>query len=657
MSAVPPQVAPAPPPIAAPPPAATPPPAPPPLSTLTEKASQLAGKISSQPQFEAALASVGGAALPPQDKGQLWNTVQKTRIGQGLPPATIAGAPQPLVGGQQPVPPSVTAALPASVTQTATPPAPGSVSGPQTATAPPAAKPPPPPANPLAQTAPPEPTAGSLGLQTPVDNGPVGPDGKPLAAPQQKPVSFTPAKYEAPKKGLLYAAAALSLLFPGSQIGRAAGSFAQGLNTGAQQKYQRNEKVAEQKFEADKANAQTDYQNAVAKYGAASEQSHRAFLNLQVQNGAKVEQAESAWKSQVAALQQHQQLYTQGLNAQGKPIPPPAQLAKPLPPNAGAAEYAAHESALANWYNTNGMTGPGSQHASAATEYQKQVQQQATQAAELQRTMMTIQAGYARTNATISAAASRQDAEFRQQYALLDSRERDGYRTQATRSNAEASKLWAGLTTPVTDGFGQTKPAIVTPNSPLYQGITTALNGMTKGQGRYDPQGYAQYVIDNTPSLKDNPIAQQVLQAKADALSYTMRSNGYQPVQFIPPPKLDSSVVLKHAGVNPSDPNVQAWRAQATAANIDPDSPEAIAAMKHDLGAGGGARPSARAVAPAAPPDPAHRDAPLLGVASGIQHVLGTSGLTHQDPQAAARAAGLTPGTPAWNNYLRTHGQ
>lgn len=653
--------------VATAPPAAAPPPAsPPPLSTLNEKASQLAGSISSQPQFEAALGSIpGAAALPPDAKGQLWDTVQKTRVGQGLPPMTIAapGGPPggaPVAGGQTPVTPAVTAALPPSVTG-----APSSApagNAPTAGNAPPPAAPPP--ANPLAQTVPPAPTAASLGLQTPQDNGPIDPaTGKPMAAPQQKDVQFTPAKYQPPKKGLLYAAAAIALLFPGSQIGKAAGSFVQGLNSGAQQKYQRDEQTAEQKFAADKSNAQTDYQNASTKYGAASEQAHRAYLNLQTANGAKLDEAEAGWKSQVAALAQKQNLYIQGLGPNGKPIPPPPALAKPLGPKAGAADYAAHETALANWYNTNGMTGPGAQHAASATEYQKQVSAEATQAAELQRTMMTINAGYARTNATINAAAARQDAQFREQFAVLDAHERDGYRTEATRSNQEASKLWAGLTTPITDGFGQTKPAIVPDKeldgSPgkLKQSITAALNGMTKGQGRYDPQGYAQYIIDNTPSLKDNPIAQQVLSTRADALTYTMRSNGYQPVPFIAPPKLDSSVVLKHAGVNPADPNVKAWRAQATAANIDPDSPEAIAAMKHDLGSGGGARPSARPVAPAAPPDAAHKDAPILGVASGIQHVLGTAGSTKQDPEAAARTAGLTPGTPAWNNYLRTHGQ
>ena len=78
MAATPPTIAPvAPSPTSAPVPAAAPPPpAPPPLSTLTEKASQLAGQISSQPQFEAALASVGGGTLDFLNLSQTNNNTQ-----------------------------------------------------------------------------------------------------------------------------------------------------------------------------------------------------------------------------------------------------------------------------------------------------------------------------------------------------------------------------------------------------------------------------------------------------------------------------------------------------------------------------------------------------------------------------------------------------
>ena len=261
MAATPPTIAPvAPSPTIAPVPAAAPPPpAPPPLSTLTEKASQLAGQISSQPQFEAALASLGGGTLPPQAKGQLWDTVQKTRVGQGLPPMTIPapGAPPggaPVVGGAAPVPPAVTAALPASVTA-----APNAApSGtPQVATS---ANPvPPPPVSPAQKQVP--------GQEVPLEQAPPAPTAT-YQAPDLKTPTYNAPKYEPPKKGLLYAAAALALLFPGSQIGRAAGQFAQGLNTGAQQKYQRDTDTAKTQFDAEKQKDDVINQGALAQASA-----------------------------------------------------------------------------------------------------------------------------------------------------------------------------------------------------------------------------------------------------------------------------------------------------------------------------------------------------------------------------------------------------
>lgn len=626
-----------------------PPAVPPPLSTLNEKASQLAGKISNQQQFEAALTSVGGQSLPAEDKGKLWDTVNQTRVGQGLPPLTVAQQNSQMGAANAALPPSVTGA-PGPAPAAAPAPQPGaSVARPPQAGAPPpvAAPPRPEPQSPLAEPVAPRPTAESLGLKPPQDTGPLDASGKPMAAPEKRDTAFTPAKYEPPKKGLLYAAAALSLLFPGSQIGRAAGSFAQGLNQGAQQKYQREEKTAEQKFEADKANAQTDYQNASAKYGAASEQAKRAFLNLQVANGATLEKATAAWDAEQANRAQRQALFEKGLDAQGKPIQPPPALAKPLGPKASASDYAQHENALAQWYDDHGIKGPAAQHAATAAEYQKQVQAQITQAGELQRTMATITAAANRTNATIAAAAGRQEQAFRQQFAMLDYRERDRYREQASRSTAEANKLWSGLTTPVTDGFGQTKPAIVDPKSPLYGALTTAMRGMTQGSGRYDPQGYAEYVINNTPSLKDNPIAQQVLQARATGLEMTLRSNGYQPVPFVAPPETKhpaggtTALSFAQDAISHNVPLANIPQAMHDSGFSQPEIATTLKTLKV-------AQPR-----PEAPVDPRHPDAPALSVARGLQVV--TGGPTKTDPSATARAAGLTPGTPAWDNYMRTH--
>jgi hypothetical protein len=604
------------------------------MATLTEKASQIAGDISNQSQFEAALQSAGASNLPAPAKGQLWDTVNKTRVGRGLPPLQVnppAGTPPATVASAPATPPQSGAAPSAPASAPASP-APSRPSSGNAPAPPPAASGP----APLKQVP---------GQEVPLDQAPPAPTAK-YEAPTLESATYKAPEYHAPNKGLEYAAMALALLFPGAPIGRAASSFVQGMNTGAQQRYQRDEQTAKDQYEAAKGKADTDNQGAIAAANA-------KFQNAEAYDRYMATKTAVGNDNQDRIFTARQNARRDGTNPDtGRPFQLPPALAKPPDPRKGYDALAQWHQARAAAYTALGATTPAAQEDAAAKEAMTAAEQARTQAAELDRTIMTINAANARTSAEIGAAAGRQEAEFRNGWAMLDARESQQYRDQATRVNGDANKLWANLTTPITDQYGQTKPPVVAPGSPLYQSLTVAMKGMQQGQGRMDPQGYAQYVIDNTPSLKDNPIAQQVLQAKAEGLEFTMRANGYQPVPFIPPPKLDSATILKHAGVNPSDPKVQAWRAQATSAGIDPDSPEALAAMKNDLkGGAGGAAPR-----PSAPVDPAHPDAPVLGVLKGAQGVLAQPG-AKPDPVAMARAAGLTPGTPAWNTFMRTHGQ
>jgi hypothetical protein len=596
------------------------------MATLTEKASQIAGDISNQSQFEAALQSAGASNLPAPAKGQLWDTVNKTRVGRGLPPLQV----NPPAG----TPPATVASAPATPPQSGAAP-----SAPASAPASPA------PSRPSSGNAPAPPPAAKPGAASPSAVPVYAPPAATATyqAPDLKTATLEKTQYHAPNKGLEYAAMALALLFPGAPIGRAASSFVQGMNTGAQQRFQNDEQQAKEKYEADKA--------------ADDRYNQGALTTARMKYDAQRDADTSAGRAYDANFQIRQEMIKQGRNpTTGQPIPPPPQLQRILPPGVNrpvaSADYIAHYQKLSQYYDSIGATDKGTEYRETATQAQAAANESQKLAEEIWKTNATIQAGYNRTSAEIRAAAGHQEAEFRNGWAMLDARQSQRYRDDATRSNGEANKLWANLTTPITDQYGQRKPPVVAPGSPLYQSLTVAMKGMQQGQGRMDPQGYAQYVIDSTPSLKDNPIAQQVLQAKAEGLEYTMRANGYQPVPFIPPPKLDSATILKYAGFNPSDPKVQAWRAQATSAGIDPDSPEALAAMKNDLkGGAGGAAPR-----PSAPVDPAHPDAPVLGLLKGAQGVLAQPG-AKPDPVAMARAAGLTPGTPAWNTFMRTHGQ
>ncbi|MGD0968665.1 MAG: hypothetical protein ABR949_10290 [Candidatus Aquilonibacter sp.] len=219
-----------------------------------------------------------------------------------------------------------------------------------------------PPANPLATPLPAAPVQKAA-----VESAPLGPDGKPLPAPQERNVDFKPAQYKPPNKGLEYAALALTLLAPGTKIAQAAAQFVGGLNKGSEEAYQRNEQQAEQKYKVDQANAENEYKNAVARYGAASDEAHRAFVNQQSVNGADFATAEAAWQAKVAGIRQKQELWTQGLMIGPKgnaiPVPLPPALAKPLGPNATPQASFQRQNAIADFYAKNGITGAPAQRA------------------------------------------------------------------------------------------------------------------------------------------------------------------------------------------------------------------------------------------------------------------------------------------------------
>jgi hypothetical protein len=88
---------------------------------------------------------------------------------------------------------------------------------------------------------------------------------------------------------------AARLLFPGAPIARMAAALAGGLQQGAEQKFQRNEKVPEQQYKVAQDKAQPECQNAQARYGAASDEAKRAFVNRQAQRGVDAETASASF--------------------------------------------------------------------------------------------------------------------------------------------------------------------------------------------------------------------------------------------------------------------------------------------------------------------------------------------------------------------------
>lgn len=193
---------------------------------------------------------------------------------------------------------------------------------------------------------------------TPPPSQPAPPRGTPAAnstsdaAPQEAappPVpAFTPAQYKAPNKGLEYLALGIGLLFPGAPIARAAAGFAQGLQTGAERKYERGEQQAEQTYQG----------------------------QLEARRGT-MEQQKVAFDNAVTQYQARQDLRSRGIDpATNQPFVLPPQLQRILPPGQnrqpGAEDYFRHETQLANFYDSVGAAAIAKDHRTFAADYQRQ---------------------------------------------------------------------------------------------------------------------------------------------------------------------------------------------------------------------------------------------------------------------------------------------
>ena len=438
-----------------------------------------------------------------------------------------------------------------------------------------------PPANPLATALPPPPVQKAA-----VEGAPIDPTtGKPMAAPQERNVNFTPAQYKPPNKGLEYAALALTLLFPGAPIGRAAAGFVQGLNKGSEQAYQRKEQEAEQKYKVDQANADNEYRNAVSRYGAASDEAHRAFVNQQAVNGADFATAEAAWQAKVAKIRQTQELWTQGLtiNAKGQavPIPLPPQLAKPLPPTATPGANAQRYNTISDWYAKNGVTGaPAVRAQKLADQYTSFVVDQYNQGRE-----------DARHADTENREDSRQAARFahdEHMHTLDNPVEKQRILGAASGAQNDYYSFMRDQTTPKKDKDGNDVPVGINPDT--MKALQPYLNKVLRDQ---DPVGLAKHYAE---MHNDDPAQQQALALAGQYAMYQRMSRG----QLVSPrgdayydavDRANAAAAAKRAdatltksGLNLRDPQVAAEVKKFKDSGVPIDA-DAIAAIKKDLAA------------------------------------------------------------------------
>lgn len=503
---------------------------------ISEAVSQNAYKLQTPQAFEQFVSTQpGGASLTPAQKQTLYGTVSKTRETHGLPAPPPPGIPQVAPGPISPAPPP------------AVPPAGGASPA---ATAPGGA-----PSPPLGNAA--GPAAPPVDYNTPLKS----PD--PLVVPpppaHETVPQFQGAEYHKPAKGLEYLALGIGLLFPGAPIGKAAASFAQGLNQGADSRYKRDEGAAEKQYEVKKAQADVDARGAQNDFNVALEQ-------------AKAKQAGSVADTNIfnervlAAQQQHVTDVKDG-----KFFKIPAELTRILPPGTNRpvteADYANHFQGLARAAMTQGATGLAGEYTKQAEDWNKAALKRQSDDDALKKMWYTFQqqdhlasvheAGSDRRAAASDARADRRDAIAERRMDDMEDRVDSGrlqtVRNEAGRAGQDFSKVWATATTPGTgtrawavkdkDGnltltpSGQTQGAvavmtdkqghIVPFGTPLPAEISDTQRGVItqmikRIQTAPDPQGLALHLADS----QQNGAVKEVLNAAGNYAGLTRQASG-----------------------------------------------------------------------------------------------------------------------------------
>lgn len=565
------------------------------MARATEVTSQKALDIPTQDALLTTIKTQPGAdQLSQSQVGDLVSTWTKTRQSHGLPAMA------------QPVSPQVQAALPPSVTgQPSAAPA-----GAPQAGAPTARGPVPPPAAPGLKAVPGQDAVPQQTAPTPTAQY----QAPPLESPTYTAPKEQSAQYKAPNKGLQYAAAAISLLFPGSQIARAAGGFSEGLTQGADAKFKRASDAAHEANRVAEANAGHQFEADRDKDNATNQtrlaQAQGNFTSAQLADKTAAARATTDYNNQVSIYNDRQSKRAQGMNPDtGKAFQLPPALSKTPDPSLGYDGLAKWHQARALAYTQLGATGPASQEDAAA----KSATTQATNAANNARSLIEANARMRNEWAIHSDTESNENArhndtvDHEDRRALLaDQGRRAEYGTKASAADKSLYTTWQQYTKPQTkivevkdpatgqvtathavplvDDKGQ---AVLAPISgDLQKSLTKMVNAVRQDR---DPQGAAAYYaahLDNTPG---GLAGQEILQQAGEASSLRMYANGRVPEPHSFPKIAEAKTP---AGVNLKDPKVVAWREEASSAGIDPDSAEAIAAMNKDLGAGAHVAPA-----------------------------------------------------------------
>jgi len=414
--------------------------------------------------------------------------------------------------------------------------------------------------DPVPQYQPPKGPAPQLG--PPVDPA----TGQPMAAPQETAPAFTPAKYVPPAKGLEYLALGVGLLFPGAPIARLATGVAQGLKERADTSYKRHEQEAEDQYKAKAAQAQADYNNAVQKYGVASDEAKRAYVNQQSVYGVAEDHAKADYDNKVVKYKAAQDARARGIDPRTqKPFIVPPALQKPPPPQAGAAGYAQYENGLAQFYTSVGATDLAAQHDAEAKAYNAQVKEDATNARQMGMAIYREQSEDNRANNR----ENREDARTAVREAHQDARtaattagKLPALKDEAMRASQAFYADWAKALKPPTNPDGTPRPQKNTDGTPKVGADGTPIFATPQISPQAaqvlsktfslidrdsDPAGTAMHYADTTT----DPVQKEMLLARGRAADLTRRSKGMPilPHGYAPIPKAAASAKMPAADV------------------------------------------------------------------------------------------------------------
>jgi len=453
---------------------------------------------------------------------------------------------------------------------------------------------PPPPPNPQAQ---PAPLAAAPSAQ-PIPPIQKPPELQPPAAPlpHENTATFTPTQYQPPKKGLEYLALGLGVLFPGAPIAKAAAGFAQGLNQGAQQNYDRREQQDQQQYASQKENIQVDLANQQQNYKAAQDAAQIKFTNDQ------------------ARYQQQNELRAQGIGPDGKPLPfPPVEslLPKGQPPSNDG--YAQAYRQLATRAQQMGATTIAQNFATQAEDYNKRALDDANNVRALEIASYTQNHQDARENLRLStevglAQTRERNENAREEYRVAhedarairgDANRLAGLQDEATRSSISFRQNWIKALKPVLahdadghpiyqkdaqgnpvfDSTGKPQPVMMpTLSAASAKALPTIFPKIDRDP---NPQARAEWYAEQIP----DQTAKELLLERGRASTLNLRSQGYAipNLTYALPktaPKIDP---LKAAGLDLAQPKVKALVDHARSIGLDPTDPQVLSEIKKSL--------------------------------------------------------------------------